>query len=83
VKRHDPGRTRHASRFLRRFAFLNLSDAVVSAAGTIDPSTLRTLDAIHIASALALQESLEALITYDRRMREAAEALGLPVEAPA
>ncbi len=42
----------------------------------------RALDAIHIASALTLGEELEAVVTYDARMAEAARAAGLRVEAP-
>ncbi|GAA4940359.1 hypothetical protein GCM10023238_02530 [Streptomyces heliomycini] len=39
---------------------------------------LRTLDAIHVASALSLRDDLTALVTYDRRMLETARAEGLP-----
>ena len=44
---------------------------------------LRSLDAIHLASALRLGSTLTEVITYDRRMAVAADALGLPVAAPA
>ncbi|MEB3964649.1 PIN domain-containing protein [Streptomyces kunmingensis] len=43
---------------------------------------LRTLDAIHVASALSLGESLTALVTYDKRMLDTALAAGLPAYAP-
>jgi hypothetical protein len=43
---------------------------------------VRSLDAIHLASALRLGATLTELITYDRRMAVAADALGLPVSAP-
>ncbi|MCZ9343931.1 type II toxin-antitoxin system VapC family toxin [Streptomyces sp. TRM76130] len=43
---------------------------------------LRTLDAIHVASALSLRDDLTALVTYDRRMLEIARAEGLPAHAP-
>ncbi|MFI7015108.1 type II toxin-antitoxin system VapC family toxin [Streptomyces sp. NPDC050164] len=43
---------------------------------------LRTLDAIHVASALSLRDDVTAVVTYDRRMLEAAHAEGLPVYAP-
>ena len=42
---------------------------------------LRSLDAIHLASALALAEDLEGIVTYDARLAEGAEALGLVVIA--
>jgi predicted nucleic acid-binding protein len=55
---------------------------VAAAAATIGPPTLRTLDAIHLASAAALGADLEALVTYDRRLLDAARALGMPVASP-
>jgi len=55
---------------------------VAAAAATIGPPTLRTLDAIHLASAAALGADLEALVTYDRRLADAARALGMPVASP-
>jgi predicted nucleic acid-binding protein len=55
---------------------------VAAAAAVIGPPTLRTLDAIHLASAAALGTDLEALVTYDRRLADAARALGMPVASP-
>jgi len=43
----------------------------------------RALNAIHLGTALALRERLEALVTYDRSLAAAAEAHGLPVVSPA
>jgi hypothetical protein len=43
---------------------------------------LRTLDAIHLASALASREALSGFVCYDHRLAEAAEREGLPVVAP-
>ncbi|MER6954702.1 type II toxin-antitoxin system VapC family toxin [Streptomyces sp. NPDC000618] len=43
---------------------------------------LRTLDAVHVASALSLRDDLTALVTYDRKMLETARAEGLPAHAP-
>lgn len=59
-----------------------LDDPLLDAAGHLDASGLRSLDAIHVASARLLGSELEALVTYDRRMFHAAEGLGLPVAAP-
>jgi predicted nucleic acid-binding protein len=55
---------------------------VAAAAATIGSPVLRTLDAIHLASAAALGVDLEAFVTYDRRLAEAARALGMPVASP-
>jgi predicted nucleic acid-binding protein len=46
------------------------------------PDTLRTLDAIHVASAQVLSDSLDTLVTYDKRTLDVARAEGLPAEAP-
>ncbi|WP_078491535.1 type II toxin-antitoxin system VapC family toxin [Streptomyces yerevanensis] len=46
------------------------------------PGRLRTLDALHVASALTLGDSLQCLVTYDKRMLEAARAAALPAYAP-
>ncbi len=53
-----------------------------SIAGTVEPPSRRTLDAIHLASAAVLADDLDALVTYDRRLAEAANALGLPTASP-
>jgi uncharacterized protein len=58
-------------------------DAIVRAnAAAMNPATVRSLDAIHLATALELAADLEALITYDKRLGEAAEAAGLVWAAP-
>ncbi|MDI9897986.1 type II toxin-antitoxin system VapC family toxin [Rhodococcus sp. IEGM 1381] len=51
------------------------------AAGVGDP-TLRTLDAIHLASALSIQDELTAFVAYEHRLASAAHAHGLVVDAP-
>jgi predicted nucleic acid-binding protein len=46
------------------------------------PSALRSLDAIHVASALIIGEALDSLVTYDKRMLDAAREAGLAAHAP-
>jgi uncharacterized protein len=46
------------------------------------PGNIRTLDAIHVASAQAIGEQLTVLVSYDRRMVEVAQKVGLRVAAP-
>jgi hypothetical protein len=43
---------------------------------------LRTLDAIHLATAMAVGDDLEAIVTYDERMVDAARLLGLSTATP-
>lgn len=64
-------------------AIMELDAAIAASAGRIGPSTLRSLDAIHLASALATGEELAAFVTYDGRLADAARAAGLEVVAPA
>ncbi|HET9258465.1 MAG TPA: type II toxin-antitoxin system VapC family toxin [Pseudonocardiaceae bacterium] len=66
---------------LRDHDEIRLTDAIRDAAANV-PGTVRSLDAIHIASAEHLGSELTALITYDVRMAEAARLSGLPVAMP-
>lgn len=52
-------------------------------AGRLDPAIMRSLDALHLASALELGDDLDAIVTYDDRMAEAIRAQGISVIAPA
>lgn len=67
---------------LASVATVPLSDSVIAAARRLQPPALRSLDAIHIASATSLGADLGVLITYDTRMQHAAAALGIAVLAP-
>jgi uncharacterized protein len=67
---------------LRRVDLIGIDDRILDSAGTLEPRVLRTLDAIHVATALAAGDDLDALITYDERMLEAATLLGLPTISP-
>ncbi len=67
---------------LGRIPAIGLDLALVEAAGSIGPAALRTLDAIHLASAALLGAELEAVVTYDRRLADASLAHGLDPVAP-
>lgn len=57
-------------------------DEVASAAETIGGPLLRSLDAIHLASAQVLRSALTAVVAYDKRIIAGSRSLGLPVESP-
>ncbi len=57
-------------------------DPIVSAAMGIGSPLLRSLDAIHLATAASIRADLGVLITYDRRMLGDAQQLGLPILSP-
>jgi predicted nucleic acid-binding protein len=66
---------------LASVAQVPLSDDVRATAASLGPVELRTLDAIHLASALALVDDLAGILIYDSRMQRAAVASGVPVLA--
>jgi predicted nucleic acid-binding protein len=67
---------------LRRVELLRVNDRVLSDAGVLEPAELRSLDAIHLASAGQLGPSVRQIVTYDERMAEAARAGGWSVASP-
>ena len=73
---------RDAERMLSRIALAPLAEPILNAAATAQPSGLRSLDAIHLATALSLF-GLDFFVTYDRRLLAAAAAAGLPAISPA
>jgi len=67
---------------LRRVDLIAIDDRILDAAGVLEPQIVRTLDAIHLATALAMGDDLAAVVTYDARMTEGARLLGLPTATP-
>jgi predicted nucleic acid-binding protein len=65
-----------------RTVVIALDRAIVVRAAALRPLTLRSLDAIHIASAMELGPDLASFVTYDQRQAAAAREVGLPVESP-
>jgi predicted nucleic acid-binding protein len=61
---------------------IELTAAIASTASSIGPSDLRTLDAIHLASALALREELSQFVSYDDRLNAGAKLHGLAITSP-
>lgn len=62
-------------------AWAQLSTPILESARSIGPPFLRSLDAIHLATAVAL--AVDELWTYDHRLAAAAEELGIPSRSPA
>lgn len=59
---------------------VELSRGVARLAGVVGSSGLRSLDAIHLATALS--EDADVFVAYDRQLQQAATEAGLRVEAP-
>jgi uncharacterized protein len=71
-----------ARRLLRGVRMVRIDEPLLDRAADLEPGELRTLDAIHLASALEIGQDLGVLIAYDIRLRAAAEAYGLEAESP-
>jgi predicted nucleic acid-binding protein len=67
---------------LQRLDLVRVNDRILNAAGVLDPPALRSLDAIHLATAQQLGHELTALVTYDERMVAAAKQLGYRIVQP-
>ena len=67
---------------LQRIDLVRVNDRVLTGAGMLSPAELRSLDAIHLATAQLVGEDLGALVTYDNRMATAAKRLGLRIVQP-
>jgi len=52
-------------------------------ARTVTPTTVRSLDAIHLGTAMCSRSSLTSFVTYGKRLLDAAQAAGLPIDSPA
>jgi predicted nucleic acid-binding protein len=77
-----PGLLARSQALLRTLDLVQVDEALFERAASLDPVELRSLDAIHVAAALELGGRLEAVVSYDERMLNAAEALGLPTARP-
>lgn len=73
---------RAAEALLDRMTLIEPVPAVLEAAASLPPDRLRSLDAIHLASARFLDEDLHGIVTYDRRLADAAREHGVAVETP-
>lgn len=80
---HDDLVTGHARRILAHVNLIHPDDVLLAAATRLEPTSLRALDAIHLATALSLGSELGGMVVYDRRLATAARDAGLEVFAPA
>jgi predicted nucleic acid-binding protein len=76
-----PQAIQHGDNVLARVDLVRVNDRILNAAAML-PVDLRSLDAIHLATAQHLGADLARIVTYDDRMENAAENLGLTVARP-
>jgi uncharacterized protein len=82
VRRVAPDRSVRARVLLDSLALVVVTTRLFEEAGHLEPTLLRSLDALHLAAAMSLGDDLEAVVTYDLRFAAAAEASGVPVVTP-
>lgn len=77
-----PDAVRRGRDVLARVELLRINDRVLDAAALLEPTELRSLDAIHLASAEQLGSDLRGVVTYDERLAAAAAGRGFRVIQP-
>lgn len=83
ARRHaDPHAERVLDELLDAVVLLDITPAILDDAAHVDPPRLRSLDAIHLATALSINARDLEVITYDDRLAKAATAKGLRVVRP-
>jgi len=83
TRRGAPDRMLRARAVLDSITILAMPVATFERAADLDPTLLRSLDALHLAAALELGDELDGMVTYDERLAEAAALHGIEVIAPA
>lgn len=74
---------RRVAEVLGRIDLVRINSQVLSDAGLLEPASLRSLDAIHLATAAMFEDTLSGVITYDDHMAGAARSYGWKVSSPA
>jgi len=82
VRRGAIGRMQRARAVLESIGLIGLRAETFERAAELEPLSLRTLDALHLAAALELGDDLDGIVTYDQRLAEAASTYGIAVVAP-
>jgi uncharacterized protein len=82
LARHAPAAVARLHPVLDQIELIDLSARIRILAQTVQPATVRSLDAIHLGTALHARAMLTSFVTYDKRLLDAAVAAGLPALAP-
>ena len=83
LARYAPEAAARLPAVLDQIGLIELDPPVRILARTVRPGTVRSLDAIHLGTALHARHVLTSFVTYDKRLMDAALAAGLPADAPA
>jgi uncharacterized protein len=82
VRVSDPAAVPRAREVAASVTLIRLDDSLYDLADDLEPASLRSFDAVHLAAALSVGNDLAGVVTYDARMEAAAVDLHLHVEAP-
>jgi uncharacterized protein len=82
VMRSQPQALLQAQQVVSRVNKLLIGPELLNTAASLQPPTLRSLDAVHLASAMFLRSRLTAFVGYDDRLNAAVRSAGLPLAAP-
>jgi len=82
LTRYAPQAVSRLPAVLDQIDLIDLDPPIRVLARTVKPVTVRSLDAIHLGAALQSRALLTSFVTYDRRLLDAAQAAGLPVNSP-
>jgi hypothetical protein len=83
LARHAPQAVVRLHPVLDQIDLIDFGPRMRILAQTVQPVTVRSLDAIHLGTALAIRPDLTSFVTYDKRLLDAAAASGLRVDSPA
>jgi hypothetical protein len=83
LARYAPETVTRLHPVLDQIDMVEISPRIRILAQTVQAVTIRSLDAIHLGTALAIRPGLTSFITYDKRLLEAAISAGLPTDSPA
>jgi len=83
LARYAPQAASRLPAVLDQIDLIDLDQRIRMLAQAVTPATVRSLDAIHLGTALRSRSSLTSFVTYDKRLLDAAQAAGLPINAPA
>jgi predicted nucleic acid-binding protein len=82
LARHVPQSVTRLPSILDLIDMVDMVPGIRILAQTVRPATVRSLDAVHLGTALWIRPRLTSFITYDKRLADAARAAGLPVDIP-
>jgi predicted nucleic acid-binding protein len=82
LARYAPDAVSRLPAVLDQIELMDLDPPIRILALTVRPATVRSLDAIHLGTALHARGTLTSFVTYDKRLLDAAAAAGLPADSP-